>query len=201
MNKSHVLAAALLACAFGAQASVTQLADESEMTTSFVNDFESAKNAGPITFDAGSQLFSASGAAHGQTSSGTNGLLSGGYSFASITATLAGAYTAVGLYFGNDDTCCASGVNATLSVYSGASFLGSVTVAGNMNDYADQFIGLSSTEGFDRVVLSYDSGNLYVFADDVRVGSAVAAVPEPETYALLLGGLGLVGWMARRRRA
>ena len=25
-------------------------------------------------------------------------------------------------------------------------------------------------------------------------------VPEPSTYALMLGGLGLVGWMARRRR-
>ncbi len=29
---------------------------------------------------------------------------------------------------------------------------------------------------------------------------SAAPVPEPSTYALLLGGLGLVGWMARRRR-
>jgi len=28
-----------------------------------------------------------------------------------------------------------------------------------------------------------------------------AAVPEPESYALMLGGLGLVGFMARRRKA
>ncbi len=28
----------------------------------------------------------------------------------------------------------------------------------------------------------------------------VAAVPEPETYALMLAGLGLVAYMARRRR-
>lgn len=37
------------------------------------------------------------------------------------------------------------------------------------------------------------------YAWAVRPGD-VAAVPEPETYALLLAGLGLVGWAARRRR-
>lgn len=30
---------------------------------------------------------------------------------------------------------------------------------------------------------------------------AVTPVPEPETYALMLGGLALVGWAARRRKA
>lgn len=29
---------------------------------------------------------------------------------------------------------------------------------------------------------------------------ALAPVPEPETYGLMLGGLGVLGWLARRRR-
>ena len=33
------------------------------------------------------------------------------------------------------------------------------------------------------------------------VGTPVAAVPEPETYALMLGGLGVIAMIARRRRA
>ncbi|HEX2541351.1 MAG TPA: glycerophosphodiester phosphodiesterase family protein [Caldimonas sp.] len=34
----------------------------------------------------------------------------------------------------------------------------------------------------------------------VAAVAAVAAVPEPETYALMLGGLGVVAWVARRRK-
>jgi hypothetical protein len=36
---------------------------------------------------------------------------------------------------------------------------------------------------------------------DGDVGNGVAApVPEPETYAMMLAGLGLLGFMARRRK-
>jgi hypothetical protein len=33
-----------------------------------------------------------------------------------------------------------------------------------------------------------------------QLGQAIAPVPEPQTYAMLLGGLGLVGWIARRKK-
>jgi hypothetical protein len=35
----------------------------------------------------------------------------------------------------------------------------------------------------------------------VNLSPVVTAVPEPSTYALMFGGLGLMGWVARRRRS
>jgi hypothetical protein len=32
------------------------------------------------------------------------------------------------------------------------------------------------------------------------IGTVSAPIPEPETYALMLAGLGVVGLLARRRR-
>jgi hypothetical protein len=36
--------------------------------------------------------------------------------------------------------------------------------------------------------------------DDFVIGLTVTAVPEPETFALMLAGLGAIGFIARRRR-
>lgn len=33
------------------------------------------------------------------------------------------------------------------------------------------------------------------------IGGSVAPIPEPETYAMLLAGLGLIGWVAYRRKS
>ena len=35
---------------------------------------------------------------------------------------------------------------------------------------------------------------------DYSAPAPVAAIPEPSTYALMLAGLGLVGWMGHRRK-
>ena len=38
------------------------------------------------------------------------------------------------------------------------------------------------------------------WVSSLDVSTPVAAIPEPETYALMIAGLGLVGFMARRRK-
>lgn len=70
-------------------------------------------------------------------------------------------------------------------------------------------------EGFTPLQVTFDANNIYVnlntsmwhgtpmasmgdpFQDTIAL--SVTAVPEPETYAMLLAGLGLIGAMAKRR--
>ena len=42
--------------------------------------------------------------------------------------------------------------------------------------------------------------NIFRFAWAVRDGDVAALIPEPETYAMMLAGLGLIGVVARRRK-
>ena len=51
-----------------------------------------------------------------------------------------------------------------------------------------------------RVALSESADGPWTFADEVDFIGTAAAVPEPETYAMLIGGLGILGIAVRRQR-
>jgi hypothetical protein len=190
-TQSISLIAALTAStfAFNVNAAITQLTSPAQINTAYLNDFETGINSGPAIFNH-AQIFNSSQASTYVTSSGIYGL--GNYRTDPIEALLSTPYTAVGLYFGNDDL--GFDFYATLEVFSGAYSLGSVAVAANKNDYVDQFIGLSSTTAFDRVTISYTTGEqLYVFIDDFNLGSP-SVVPVPAAAWLFGSGLlGLIG--------
>ncbi len=76
--------------------------------------------------------------------------------------------------------------------------------AANGSDFSRfAFTEVTSGPGFgtyDYFVSFNDYGSKDHDFNDLVVGVSVSPIPEPETYALMLAGLGVVGFMARRRK-
>ena len=119
-----------------------------------------------------------------------------------ITFTFATPASSVGMFFGNDDTCCASGFDANLDIFGTGGLIGTISVTANMNDSVDQFIGFISNEMVTAVTLRYGSGSdvgLYTVIDDLRFNNAAAVVPVPASLPLLASALGVVAVWRRRK--
>ncbi|OYY95521.1 MAG: hypothetical protein B7Y41_03195 [Hydrogenophilales bacterium 28-61-23] len=114
-------------------------------------------------------------------------------------AVLGAGLFVIDLFYGLGDR------TVTLSAYDGTHGSGNLLATASAPNYNYQlynklFLGVandSATPSIRSVVFTnpypyYGDG---IALDDIRV----AAVPEPETYALMLAGLGLVGFVARRR--
>ncbi len=120
-------------------------------------------------------------------------------------ATTAGqSYTATfDLGFGGDSFAFGGPVSVTASA---GNFTGNFTSASgtpnpavwNARSFTFLAQGASTTL---RIVGLSTAGGSYIGLDNVDVElTAVGAIPEPETYAMLLAGLGLLGFVRRRRK-
>lgn len=111
----------------------------------------------------------------------------------------------VGMYFGNDDRCCTSGFTATLSAYDSLdNLIGAVSVVANMNDSADQFLGIQTDTLIFKTILDYGTANpsLWGVIDDFSYGgNSLGTVPEPASFALLAFGLICVAASRKRKSA
>ena len=77
-------------------------------------------------------------------------------------------------------------------------FSGFADGSNNGETAEDRFLGVANAAGISAIFISNASGGMEV--DHLQYGGAsVAAIPEPETYALMLAGLGSLGFVARRR--
>lgn len=88
---------------------------------------------------------------------------------------------------------------AEIKIYGQSGLLGTYTQDHNVEEVG--FFGVVSSESISKVEWRTDGGAIQnAGIDNLITATAVSAVPEPSTYALMLGGLGLVGFMARRRK-
>jgi hypothetical protein len=150
---------------------------------------------GTLTLDGVNRLDTGSALdMHGGTLQIANATGEVGQTFASLTLSDNSAWDLGGsaLSFSSLGTI---GSGKTLTILNAASGTYAFKLSGNYSGDA-AFAQLMSSTTINGVAASYHFDGSYT---DVAAAT-VAAVPEPESYAMLLAGLGLVGVMVRRRR-
>lgn len=88
--------------------------------------------------------------------------------------------------------------NLQIILYNGPSGAGSIVASGTAGEFSQlENVGIAANSAYSFRV----SGSVVGAPLGYYTFTAVAApVPEPETYALMLAGLGVVGFVAARRR-
>lgn len=208
--KSHLILAVLAFVGVSAQAATytNRTAFNAATTISYTQDFQTLSGTagftGPISFADGLTVSSPSNnlfsVGVGQSSNPTEAIGSNYPPSDYLQFALGGNFRAFGAdFFQNFGGGAQHSTPSTfqLTFFNGTTSVGSTS--GLVAPNGGSFIGFTSTSFFNSVqVFSLNSS--YEVADNVSVGN-VSAVPEPESYALMLAGLGLMGAMVKRRKA
>ncbi|MGI0119002.1 PEP-CTERM sorting domain-containing protein [Zooshikella sp. RANM57] len=197
----YLFVTTILALSFSAHAVITQVGSTAGMSQGpyALEDFEDGSFVPGFTASSSSGVALASASSHtsGVTPSGTQGLSTNTYPDP-IMIDFDTPASSVGMYFGNDDTCCSSTFTAFLDIFDVGGLIDTISVVANMNDFADQFIGFVSDEAVTSVTLRYGTGSdvgLFHYIDDLQFNNAGTTpepdpIPEPGTlglFALLTG--------------
>jgi hypothetical protein len=113
---------------------------------------------------------------------------------------LGGVQAVGGNFFGSDITGAFLAGNITITA-TDASGTVTQTIVGATTTSFLGFVSNGAMSSLTVTSVQPASGFLWPTLDNLTLAKAVVAVPEPETYAMMLAGLGLVGFFARRRRA
>lgn len=103
-----------------------------------------------------------------------------------------------GAFFTFDFGTIAAGQSVSFDIFYGAAGSEAAAMAA-LGTVGAEVYSLGQNSGVDGA--SNGTPATYIFGFAGVGGTPVPAVPEPETYALMLGGLAVIGMMARRRRA
>ena len=206
--------AVLLLAATAAHADITTYTSQSSYlgavgTTGVdtFDDLEVDEYFGPLTRTAGSYEYKVSAAPNspalwGASDDDADIWLTGGNRLDLVTFAPSTPVAGVGGFFFGSDLFGFSTPADYLTLSATDSTGATVTYTLNTPDF-NSFVGFVSTGSL--VSFSVTAGNqpgVWATVNDLHLSGAAAVtpVPEPETYGMMLAGLGLLGFIARRKR-
>ena len=197
-------ALALAACAAGAQAQVTFVDGTERPVFTNYNPNGAAGTLGPVVGGREDAMINTTAGVLTATFLGFEALDTDTFVFSLSSGTLSnkGALNAT-----ISGPVAAGPLNFTFADLFQGTSIGNGQNLGDFTSYAvlGSFAGAVFTPftlgGAYDLILGFNDGmRVDSDYDDIVVGLKVAAIPEPETYALMLAGLGAMGFLHRRRR-